>query len=490
VLLDDKAKVLYTGPPVLGYAQGEHRHQEVLALIHPEDREQVGKLFAELTKQPGQTKTAVFRALNKTGSWRWIEAVIQNLLHEPSVAGVVANYRDITERRQLEDQFRQAQKLESLGVLAGGVAHDFNNLLTGILGNATLAADTLSSQHPARPMLRDVIAASESAAHLTRQLLAYSGKGRFFVEPINLSDLVRQIGGLVQASIPKTVQLWLDLAERLPMIQADSGQIQQLVMNLVINGAEAIPQGQTGTVTLTTSVQDIDQSYIRTSFGPDEISPGEYVVVEVRDTGTGMDIQTISKIFDPFFTTKFTGRGLGLAAVQGIVRAHHGALKVYSSPGKGTSFKVVFPSIAAPAANQEPDRKPERRARELRGSGTILVIDDEQIVRRVAKSVLESFGYTVLLAENGLEGSQLFRSSPDGIALVLLDMTMPVMSGEETLRELRSIRPDIKIILSSGYNEVDAVQRFAGKALAGFIQKPYSAVALAEKVTTILGASE
>ena len=253
--------------------------------------------------------------------------------------------RNVTERKQLEEQLRHTQKLESLGVLAGGVAHDFNNLLTGILGNASLALETVSSHHPARGLIRDVVSASERASHLTRQLLAYAGKGRFVIEPLNLSGLVREISSLIQTSIPRNVQLRLELPHDVPLIQADASQIQQVVMNLVINGAEAIPPNDNGTVLVTTGVQNVDEQYLLSTLGDrSDLPAGTYVSLEVHDTGCGMDEGTLSRIFDPFFTTKFTGRGLGLAAVQGIVRGHKGAMKVYSQPGKGTTFKVLLPA--------------------------------------------------------------------------------------------------------------------------------------------------
>ena len=267
---------------------------------------------------------------------------------------------DVTERRRIDEQLRHTQKLESLGVLAGGVAHDFNNLLTGILGNASLALDGIPPNHPNHTLLEEVTKAAERAADLTRQLLAYAGKGRFVMRTVNLSDLVREIGGLVQTSIPKAVQLRLQLTERLPGIDADPGQLQQIVMNLVINGAEAIgPEG--GTVLVRTGVQPVDEQYIETMSSAGELlRPGQYVFLEVHDSGSGMSEETLAKIFDPFYTTKFAGRGLGLSAVLGIVRAHKGALKVYSKPGSGTTFKVLFPASANPMGQQ-----PATVAREL-----------------------------------------------------------------------------------------------------------------------------
>jgi signal transduction histidine kinase/ActR/RegA family two-component response regulator len=390
--------------------------------------------------------------------------------------------RDITERKRLDEQLRRTQKLESLGVLAGGVAHDFNNLLTGILGNTSLALESLSTDNPVRGVLRDVLHASERASHLTRQLLAYAGKGHFVVEPINLSGLTREISSLIQTSIPKHVQLRLELRDDVPSAEADSSQLQQLIMNLVINGAEAIPHEENGTVLVTTGIQVVDEHYlVSTLGGSSELAAGTYVSLEVHDTGCGMDDLTLARIFDPFFTTKFTGRGLGLAAVQGIVRGHKGTMKVYSKPGKGTTFKVLIP-----AAQAELGKRPQPPAHLLAKDEVVLVIDDEEIIRRTAKSMLERYGYTVVVAENGKEGVDLFHVLGEKVSVVLLDMTMPVLNGEETFRMLKVIRPEVRVILSSGYNEVEAVRRFTGKGLAGFIQKPYSSTALAEKVRAAL----
>ena len=388
--------------------------------------------------------------------------------------------RDITERKALERQFLHTQKLESLGVLAGGVAHDFNNLLTGILANAGTVADVLPDGGPSHTILMDVIQAAERASGLTRQLLAFAGKGRFTIEPVNLSHLIREISRLIQTSIPRKVQLKLDLREDIPSMEADAGQLQQVIMNLVINAAEAIGD-RPGTVVISTGVQEVDDSYIRTIWSKADLQPGRYVALEVNDNGCGMDNETLEKIFDPFFTTKFAGRGLGLAAVLGIVRGHKGALKVYSAPGQGSTFKLFFPAgdvAALPVRPQAP-------AEELRGTGTVLVVDDEEIIRRTAKNALERYGYRVLWAEDGQKAVEVFRAAGE-IALVLLDLTMPTMNGEETLRELQAIRPSIPVLLSSGFNEVEAVRRFTGKGLAGFIQKPYTSAGLATKVKRAL----
>lgn len=391
---------------------------------------------------------------------------------------------DIEAQKQSERALRQAAKLESIGVLAGGVAHDFNNLLTGILGNTSIALEILSPTHPVRSILEAAMRAGKSAADLTQQLLAYAGKGRFVFGPVNLSSVIQEIRGLIETTLPKTAQLRLDLAGDLPLIEADCNQMQQIIMNLIINGAEAIGNS-VGTVLVTTRAQEVDDTYIRSTFDPGEVKPGRYVSVEVHDTGCGMDERTLAKIFDPFFSTKFTGRGLGLAAVLGIVRSHKGGIKVYSTPGKGSTFKLLFPALAV--AGEEIVAKPQRNL--VAGTGTILVIDDQPAVRDVARSALQLYGYSVLTADNGRRGVDLFEEWEREIDLVILDLTMPVMDGEAALEELRRIRPDIKVILSSGYSEMDATRKFSGKGLAGFLQKPYTASRLGEAVQQALGDS-
>jgi signal transduction histidine kinase len=390
----------------------------------------------------------------------------------------------LEERARNEERLRETQKLESLGILAGGIAHDFNNLLTGILGNASLALDDAMPGSHLACRLQDVVQATERAAHLTKQLLAYAGKGRFVLQELDLSSQVREITALVHASIPRTVQLRLELAESLPCIEADGAQIQQVIMNLVINAAEAIPENHAGSVLVATGVQDVDAAYIRTALPGAEVAEGLYVTLEVQDTGVGICPDVVQQIFDPFFTTKFTGRGLGLAAVKGIVRGHKGAIQVHSTPGEGTTFKLLFPATRQEARNTTVSSASKKPL--VTTGGTVLVIDDEEIVRRTAQAALERFGYNVILADDGMQGLERFRELAADIDVVLLDMTMPVMSGEDTLRELRSIRPDVRIILSSGYNEAEAIRRFTGKRLAGFVQKPYTSVRLVEAVKSAL----
>jgi PAS domain S-box-containing protein len=392
--------------------------------------------------------------------------------------------RDITERRNIETQRLHAQKLESLGVLAGGVAHDFNNLLTGILGNASLVAEGLHPSNPNRRILNECIQAAERAAQLTRQLLAYAGKGRFVTELINLSSLVREISALIQTSISRKVQIRLELSDDLPLIEADAGQIQQVVMNLIINGAEAIGD-EVGLVVCATAAQLVDDAYLKTlGVEAQHVAPGRYVTLEVHDSGCGMDEATLSRIFEPFFSTKFTGRGLGLAAVSGIVHGHNGALKVYSSPGKGTTFKVLFP--AAQRLTTEASQILDGYFGGEGNNQTVLIVDDEESVRSVARNTLQRRGYRTIEARDGREALEVYREFGREVTLVLLDLTMPYMNGEEVLRELKVITPSVKVLLSSGFNQVEAVRRFTGKGLAGFLQKPYTATQLAEMIRNII----
>jgi signal transduction histidine kinase/CheY-like chemotaxis protein len=445
-----------------------------------------------LTSDVNRAQAAVRTALQEiaTRSVVVLERPVRAITFSSTIASALNSRRRQYELRDYleeyarqEERLRQTQKLESIGLLAGGIAHDFNNILAAILGNASLALDVAPPGSSLRPMLTTIVEASQRAARLTAQLLAYAGKGRFFVERLDLSEHVRQVSSLVHLSIPRTVELRLELATGLPCIEADAGQIQQLVMNLVINAAEAIPEGQVGTVLVVTRAHQVDDTYSQSAFADVPLTPGRCVGLEVRDSGTGMDEKTLGRIFDPFFTTKFVGRGLGLAAVLGIVRGHHGGIWVDSTPGQGTTFRILFPAAA------DRKRMPEKAATvgtSVTGTGTVLVIDDEELVRRTARVALEHYGYSVLEAEDGGRGVDLFRKRADEVVMVLLDMTMPVMSGAETFQHLRAVRPDVKVILSSGYDESETMRRFNIPGLAGFLQKPYTGVRLAEVIRSIL----
>jgi two-component system, cell cycle sensor histidine kinase and response regulator CckA len=382
------------------------------------------------------------------------------------------------ERRHLEEQLRHAQKLESLGLLAGGVAHDFNNLLTGILGNASLALDTIEPGSEIGDMLHGIVKSAERAADLTRQLLAYAGKGKFIITKVDVSDLVRDISELIRSSVPRTIELDLSLTHDLPAVEGDPTQIQQLVMNLILNAAEATGD-RYGSVRITTRCREISIRDHSIRFRPDAPQPGIYVEVEVADRGCGMNEEVAQQIFDPFFTTKFTGRGLGLAAALGIIRGHKGAIRVESREGFGSTFTVLLPAIGGVAslAEMEEQSRPAHV-----NEGTILIIDDEDMVRRAARAALEHYGYTVFEAVNGKDGSDLFSRLHDRISAVLLDLTMPRMDGREVWRYIRRTRPDMKIVISSGYDQAEAMRQFAEEPDLLFLKKPYTASSLVRKL--------
>ena len=474
----------------LGYAEDEVVGTDYLTTFVPEpDRELLAKVFERLvySNEPALNDN---RILTKDGRELLVEWHGRPIFDEKGKfdfffgVGIDVTERKRTEeeRRKLEAQIQQAQKLESLGVLASGIAHDFNNLLVGILGNADLALDQLSPAAPAHPCVKDIETAAKRAAELTRQMLAYSGKEQFVIEPLDLNEVVAEMTRLLEVSISKKVILKYNYADNLPLIEADATQIRQVIMNLITNASEAIGD-QSGAISISTGATECDRACLSETYLHEELPEGLYVYLEVADTGCGMDEETRRKMFDPFFTTKSTGRGLGLSALLGTIRGHQGALKVHSQPGRGTTFKVLFPARDRPPAPrpQEPSE-----ARAWRGGGSILLVDDEETVCTVGKRMLERAGFTVLTAPDGPQAVELFRQHADEIACVLLDLTMPHMDGEETFHELRRIRDDVRVIMSSGHNEQEVAQRFAGQGLAGFIQKPYRRAELLGKLQEVL----
>jgi two-component system, cell cycle sensor histidine kinase and response regulator CckA len=463
------------------------------ATIHPDDFLAVEAAIEAAARD--QTATRLHnRIVRPNGEVRYCLAIIEgdaDAAGKTRVLGLVQDLSELRraeeERRKLEQQVMQAQKLESLGVLAGGIAHDFNNLLTSILGNADLALSELSPANPACIYLDDIEKVSRRAADLCRQMLAYSGKGRFVVQPLSFNEVVREMAYLLSVSISKKVVIKYNFCPELPSVMADATQLRQVVMNLITNASEAIDEAS-GVVTLSTGVIDCDDAYLTGAVGyRDPLPVGQYVYLEVADTGCGMTPETIARIFDPFFTTKFTGRGLGLAAVLGIVRGHRGALRVYSEPGQGTTFKLLFP-----AADQQAESIEGKCAvppEEWKGQGLLLLADDEESIRNMGLHILRRAGFEVLTAADGREAVDLFELHHDRIRLVVLDMTMPHLDGEACFRELRRIEPNVKVIMTSGYNEQDVVSRFVGKGLSGFVQKPYSAADLLPMVRQVLGES-
>ncbi len=398
--------------------------------------------------------------------------------------------RDITERKRveaarvlMERRLQETQKLESLGVLAGGIAHDFNNLLTGVLGHASLARLALPPDAPAQESLAHIETGARRAGELCQQMLAYSGKGRFVVRRLDLSAVVRDTAELIHLSISKNAAVKTDLAPTLPAVAADATQLRQIIMNLVINASEAIAE-KNGVITIATGVMQAVRADLTETWLAPGLPERRYVFLSVSDDGAGMSAGTVERIFDPFFTTKFAGRGLGLAAVLGIVRGHQGALKVFSEAGRGTTFRLLLPCADGPAEELEPAAPPSP---DWRGHGLVLVVDDEETVRKVTARMLRTMGFEPLLAVNGRAGVDLFATRPDEIAAVLLDLTMPVLDGTAALAELRRLRPAVRVLLMSGFTEHDAIGRFASQGRAGFLQKPFTTAELRNALRTLLG---
>jgi signal transduction histidine kinase/ActR/RegA family two-component response regulator len=376
-------------------------------------------------------------------------------------------------RRKLEAKLLQAQKLESLGVLAGGIAHDFNNLLMAVLGNASLALDDVPPDSPLRHTLEEVLAAARRAAGLTNQMLAYWGRGTFEVESSDVSTIAEEMASLLEVSISKKARLVYEMAEGLPSVEADVTQIGQVVMNLITNASDALGEHE-GTIHLRTGTQLVDRKYLAECLLGDEVSEGDYVFVEVEDDGSGMDGPTRERIFDPFFTTKFTGRGLGLAAVVGIVRAHGGAIHVSSHLGEGTTIRVILPSTGMPRAAELAAATGEAEAPPAQ-SATILVVDDDRGVRRVLESILQRGGYQVLTASDGREGVETFSRHLGDVACIILDMTMPVMDGPEAFREIRRLSATVPVVLISGYAPEEVAKSVGRGDHLALIQKPFAA---------------
>ena len=400
-------------------------------------------------------------------------------------------FRDITERKRIEEERRRmdarsqhAQKLESLGILAGGIAHDFNNLLMGVLGNASLALADLDASHAAAESVQQIEVAARRAAELTGQILTYSGKGPVAMKPLSLNALVGEMGQLLEPAVSKKCELKYSLADDLPSIQGDSSQLSQVAMNLIMNASDALC-GDAGVIRVSTHSTNLGSDALEDSFLGEHLGPGPYVALEVIDTGCGMDAETLKRMFDPFYTTKIDGRGLGLAAVLGIVRGHRGAITVSSTPDRGSTITVYLP-----VADERPeDRHDEGQcpSKGWTGTGKILIVDDERAVRRVVQAVLQRAGYEVLAAEDGHGGLDLFKSHQGEIRATILDLTMPGLDGDEVLAAIRAIDPNAPVILSSGYTGDEVLDRVKNSTVSAYLQKPYKPAELLSVLQEILG---
>jgi len=446
-----------------------------LRLLEPGAREQLSAEYQSI--QPWQPVVVERRLVGKDGQPRWIQLRLARVeLDQQGSVEVIGSARDVTELTRAEQeserlarQVERAQRLESLGILAGGIAHDFNNLLTVIRGSARLALDALPADAPARPRVARIAEAAQHAASLTAQMLAYAGKSSPKRSPLDLGVLVASMADLLRASLPESCELVVECGSDLLAIEADESGMQQVLLNLVLNASEA-QDGAIMRIVVRTAVVQISREELRDAFGNADVAPGDVVELSVSDDGRGMDAATAARIFEPFFSTKFSGRGLGMAAVLGIVQAHRGAICVESEVGRGTRVRALFPP-----SPRRPEAIPTRRAPAAAANGgTVLLVDDDEGILEVTGAVVARAGFRVLTARGGREAlDRLREAGVDGVDAVVLDLAMPDMSGEETFLRLRELRGDLPVILVTGYDAASLADRFAARGLAAFLHKPW-----------------
>jgi two-component system, cell cycle sensor histidine kinase and response regulator CckA len=481
--LDRDWRIGFAGPSlprVLGWSPDDVARRPFAEFVHPDDVEAVHASLTSTVHRSGFGEPIAFRFRHADGSWRSLEAIGNHPSDWPGPEQIILTARDITPRQRLETQLRQAQKMEALGRFAGGVAHDFNNLLTAIQGYASLMLLDLGPDDSRREDLEEIRKASERATALTRQILAFSRRHVAQTEPVNLNEVIRDMERLLPRLIGEDVAIATALEPKLGTVEADPRQLEQVIMNLVSNSRDAMPNG--GRLTIETEneiVQDDDPRV-----GPD-LPPGPYVVLGVSDTGTGIDPEIQTKIFDPFFTTKEPGRGtgLGLATVYGIVKQAGGQIEVTSVPGAGSAFRIYLPWVRATPVRRT---VPEAAEAWPRGSETILLVEDEESVRVFANKALEKQGYSVLEARHGRDALIRLAEHPGPVHLVITDIVMPEMGGNELARQLAAERPGLPVLFMSGYTDGEIAERGLGPDGA-FLQKPFTSDVLARKVREVLG---
>ena len=477
--------ILFNRNDLLGY----YNIDMLKASVHIDDQEIWDNAFSKLLSQIHQTVELEHRVVRPDQAIRYVITRISPLRNTANeIEELSGTIQDITDRKLQEEeqklfeqQLRQMQKLESLGVLAGGIAHDFNNLLMTILGNTDLALNYLPHHSPAHKHLQEIDQATQRAAELTKQMLAYSGKGRIFIEPLNMNDLIHHTTDILASSVSKKISIKFNLDSNISLVDADSSQLRQVLLNLVINAAESIGES-TGSITIKTGEMLLSTKQLPPALVFVPPVDGAYVYIQVTDTGCGMDDELLTKIFDPFFTTKFTGRGLGLAAVLGIVRSHSGTISITSDKRKGSEFTAFFP---ASSKIEESKIDSKQTSSSSHKHSKVLVVDDDSGVRSVATEMLRLLGYDVIQAEDGVAAIDLFKRDKHIATTVILDYSMPQLNGEETFRELRKLSPSLKVFLSSGFSEREATEQFQSLELAGFLHKPYKLSELKEKLSAL-----
>jgi two-component system cell cycle sensor histidine kinase/response regulator CckA len=481
-LLDGAGALVYTTP-------GAHRHfgwsaedlleQPFLDLVHPDDEPAMRARYEEVRRRPGLAVPAEARIRHADGTYRTIEAVVVNRLHEPPVGAVVINARDVSDRRVLEDQLRQVQKMEAVGRLAGGIAHDFNNLLTAILGYCNLLIEDLPGDSNMRTDVEEIRKAGERAAALTRQLLAFSRRQMLQPQPVDIGVLVEQMQKMIKRLAGEEIDLVLARGSDVPKVKADPSSIEQIVINLAVNARDAMPDG--GRLMIATSAEELDEPFAAVHPG---VIAGRYVLLAVRDTGAGMDAATRARIFEPFFTTKEQGKGsgLGLATVYGLVKQSGGYIWVESERGAGSVFNVYFPALT-------PDtERPDAGRTLVAGTETVLLVEDEDTVRALAGEVLRRNGYMVLEARHSLEALRLVERHQESIDLMVTDVVMSHMTGRDLADRIREGRPSMRVLFISGYVDHASVQRELAAGMP-FLQKPFTPDGFARKVRDVLNGS-
>ena len=467
----------------LGHAPEDYVGKNAFDFVHPEDAPRVMEAFFTALQTRGNTQLLSFRFRHRDGSYRILEGLGNNLLEDPAVAGIVFNSRDVTEKRRLEEQFRQSQKVQAIGQLTGGVAHDFNNILTAIIGYSDFALARLPAESEVAGHVQEIRKAGNRAAALTRQLLAFSRKQVLQPRVLQLEAVIEEMDKMLRRLLGETIDLVTHSHAPVGNVKADLGQIEQVLLNLAVNARDAMDG--VGKLTIETANATLDEGSMRF---PGELPAGDYVTLSISDNGCGMTDEVKARLFEPFFTTKEQGKGtgLGLATCYGIVKQSGGHIAVYSEQGKGTTFRVYLPRVDEAA---EPFQRDEETTETPAGTETVLLVEDEPMLRELGMTVLADLGYHILVAENGCDALRLLGENPDmTIDLLMTDVVMPEMGGKELVDKLRPLYPATKVIFCSGYTE-DAIFHSGGlEAGVYFLQKPYTVAAVAQKVRDVLNA--